>query len=164
MKQYGRMQEAQRDKESEEESEGFATPPLRPWTEFKTPHTNTGRRRGSNYVMERLKVGNIMPTVIRVQEKVSKSADRMVHVGQLSTELLITIKRSEKARKERKDALNRVVQKYGEIYGHQARRQIAEDEEDERRVVNMREQRIKKREKKEAKAQEKAAQRANSNQ
>jgi hypothetical protein len=163
MKQYSGVQEAQRDEEEEEESEGFATPP-HPWTEFKTPITNTGRRRGSNYVTERLKAGNITPTVIRVQEKVLKSADRMVLVGQLSTELLTATKRSETAQKERNDAPNRVVQKYGEIYGHQARRQIAEDEEDERRVVNMREQRVKKREEKEAKAQEKAAQRANNNQ
>jgi hypothetical protein len=115
-------------------------------------------------VTERLKAGNITPTVIRVQEKVLKSADRMVLAGQLSTELLTATKRSETAQKERNDAPNRVVQKYGEIYGHQARRQIAEDEEDERRVVNMREQRVKKREEKEAKAQEKAAQRANNNQ
>ena len=48
----------------------------------------------------------------------------------------------EKARKERNEAPNKVVQKYGEIYGHQARRQIAEDEEDERRVINMREKRL----------------------
>jgi hypothetical protein len=162
MKQYGRVQEAQL--YEEEESEGFATPPLRPWIEFKTPITNTGRQQGLNYVTERLKAGNITPTVIRVQEKVTKSADRMILAGQLSTELLTATKRSEKDRKERNDPPNRVVQKYGEIYGHQARRQIEEDEADERRVVNMREQRVKKRKEKEAKAREKAAQRANNNQ
>jgi hypothetical protein len=48
----------------------------------------------------------------------------------------------EKARKERNKAPNKVVQKYGEIYGYQAHRQIAEDEEDKRRVVNMREKRL----------------------
>ena len=66
----------------------------------------------------------------------------------------------EKARRERNNIPNHVVQKYGEIYGHQARRQIAEDEEEEREVINMREKRIKAREEKEAKAREKAAQRA----
>jgi hypothetical protein len=35
-----------------------------------------------------------------------------------------------------------VVQKYGEIYGYQACKQIEEDERDEKRVVNMREQRL----------------------
>ena len=37
---------------------------------------------------------------------------------------------------------NKVVQKYGEIYGHVARRQIEEDERDEERVVNIREKRL----------------------
>jgi hypothetical protein len=113
---------------------------------------------------ERLKAGNITLTVIRVQEKVSKSADRMVLAGQLSTELLTATKQSEKARKERNDTPNRVVQKYREIYSYQACRQIAEDEEDERRVVNIQEQQVKKREEKKAKVQEKAAQQANNNQ
>ena len=61
----------------------------------------------------------------------------MVLVGQLSTGLLTATKQSEKALKERNDALNRVVQKYREIYSHQAHRQITEDKEDKRRVVNM---------------------------
>ena len=106
---------------------------------------------------ERLKAGNITPTVIRVQEKVSKSADRMVLIGQLSTEHLRATQSREKARKERNDAPNRVIQKYGEIYGHQARRQIAEAEEE---VINMREKRIKARKEKKAKARKKAAHRA----
>ena len=100
MKQYSRVQEAQRDKEEEEESEGFATPLPHLWTEFKTPIINTGWRKGSNYMTERLKAGNITLTVIQVQEKVLKSADRMVLAGQLSTELLTATKQLEKARKE----------------------------------------------------------------
>ena len=97
MKQYGRVQEAQLYEEEEEESEGFATPPPCPWIEFKTPIINTGRRRDSNYVTERLKAGNITPTVIRVQEKITKLADRMILAGQLSIELLTATKRLEKA-------------------------------------------------------------------
>ena len=46
------------------------------------------------------------------------------------------------ARTKRKEARNTVVQKYGEIYGGVARRQIREDEEDKRRVVNMREKKL----------------------
>jgi len=159
MKQYGGVQELEREESSDESSVGFATPPPPPWHEFTTPITNTGRRRGSNYVTERLRAGNITPTVIRVQEKVSKSADRMVLAGQLSTEHLRATQSREKARRKRNDTPNRVVQKYGEIYGHQARRQIAEDEEEEREVINMREKRIKAREEKEAKAREKVVQR-----
>jgi histone acetyltransferase (RNA polymerase elongator complex component) len=41
------------------------------------------------------------------------------------------------ARKERKEASNKVVQKYKEIYKHQAQREIFLDEEDEKEVVNM---------------------------
>ena len=88
MKQYGGVQELEREESSDESSVGFTTPPPPPWHEFTTPITNTGRRRGSNYVTERLRAGNITPTVIRVQEKVSKSADRIVLAGQLSTEHL----------------------------------------------------------------------------
>ena len=51
---------------------------------------------------------------------------------------------AEAARKERKEASSKVVQKYGEIYGNQARREIALDEEDEKEVVNMRNNRLSK--------------------
>ena len=51
-------------------------------------------------------------------------------------------KAKEAERKARNDVPNKVVQKYGEIYGYQARRQIVEDEEDERRVINLREKRL----------------------
>jgi hypothetical protein len=160
MKEFGGIQEAQESSSDDDSEPAFATPPLRPWKEFKTPITNTERRRGSDYVTVRLKAGDVTPTLIRVQEKVSKSADQMVLSGQLSKEHLIAIQAREKARKERNGEPNKVVQKYGEIYGFQARRQIAEDEEEEREVINMREKRVQKRLEKEGKAQEKAAQRA----
>ena len=51
---------------------------------------------------------------------------------------------AEDARKSRKDASGKVVQKYREIYGNQARLQIQADIEDERQVVNMRENRLQK--------------------
>jgi hypothetical protein len=54
----------------------------------------------------------------------------MVLRGQLSTELLTANNAKEEERKELNDALNKVVQKYGEVYGNVARRQIAADEED----------------------------------
>ena len=90
----------------------------------------------------RLITSQITPIVIRVQEKVEKAADRLILEGRLSTELLVANKAKEAERKARNDVPNKVVQKYGEIYGHVARRQIVEDEEDEKRVVNIREKRL----------------------
>jgi hypothetical protein len=146
MRDYGGIQERSReesDKESDEESEPtFATPPPPPWHEFNTPITNTGRRKGVDYIKLRMLAGTITPTVIRVQEKVEKAADRMILRGQLSTELLAANKAKEEERSQRNDAPNKIVQKYGEIYSHQARRQIAIDKEDEQRVINMRNKRI----------------------
>jgi hypothetical protein len=66
----------------------------------------------------------------------------MILVGQLAKEHLAATKAREKAWKERNKAPNKVVQKYGEIYGHQTRKQIVEDEEDKRRVVNIWEKRL----------------------
>ena len=108
----------------------------------------------------RLKEGKITPTVLRVQDKVVKASDRMVTAGQLSTEYLRVTQAREKARKERNND-GRVVQKYGEIYGSAARRQIAEDEEEEREVINMREQRFKKKQEKWEANQAKAFAKAN---
>ena len=85
----------------------------------------------------------------------------MVSTGQLSTEYLLATQAREQARKERNEQQNKIVQKYGEIYGHQARRQIAEDEEEERQVINMREQRVKKHQEKEEAAAARAVARAN---
>ena len=45
---------------------------------------------------------------------------------------------AEAACKERKEASGKVVQKYEEIYKHQARREIFLNKEDEKEVVNMR--------------------------
>ena len=53
----------------------------------------------------------------------------------------------EKARKERNNN-RKVIQKYGEIYSSTTRRQIAEDKEEEREVINMREQWFKKKQEK----------------
>jgi hypothetical protein len=71
----------------------------------------------------------------------------MVIAGQLSTEYLRATQAQEKAQKERNNN-KRVVQKYGELYSNVARRQIVKDEEEEREVVNIREQRCKKKQEK----------------
>ncbi len=89
-------------------------------------------------------VSSITPTVIRVQEKVNKAADKMILTGQLSTELLLVNNARQTAREERNNVLNKIVQKYGEMYSHVAHRQIIADEIEEDRVVNMHEQRLRK--------------------
>ena len=149
MKEYGGIQEAACTDSTDDESDGFTTPPPPNWHEFRTPTSNRTRLSGQEYVATRLKAGNITPLVVRVQEKVGKASDRMVLAGQLSTEYLQATQAREKACKERNDKGGCIVQKYREIYGHQARRQIVEDEEDEREVINMREQRFKKKQEKE---------------
>jgi DDE superfamily endonuclease len=141
MKSYGGVQEegvVEVEGESDPESEpGFSTPPPPNWTEYNTPITNTQRKRGSEYV--RAKSGQpFTPIAIRVLEKVEKGSAQLILKGQLATELVQAQNSAAAKRKERTEGPNKVVQKYGEIYGHQAMRQIAEDEKEEREVVNMR--------------------------
>ena len=66
----------------------------------------------------------------------------MILTGQLSTELLTVNNAKQKEREERNNQPNKVVQKYREIYGYQARRQIAADELAEDMVVNLHERRL----------------------
>ena len=99
----------------------FATPPPPPMSKYKTPITNTQRRRGSDYIQERVAAKDITPTVLHVIEKVERGTTRMVHKGKLAQELLQATTAAGEAREARKKAGNKVVQKYGEIYGHQAR-------------------------------------------
>ena len=68
--------------------------------------------------MERLKGEVITLMTIRVQEKVIKASDFIVLAGALSTEYLHAMQVYKRARKERNDSLNRVVQKYRKIYSH----------------------------------------------
>jgi hypothetical protein len=84
------------------------------------------------------------PSVLRVQDKVAQAAERSILAGALATNRVHDLSIAEAARKERKEASGKVVQKYGEIYGHQAWREIALDEEDEKEVVNIRNSRLSK--------------------
>jgi hypothetical protein len=86
--------------------------------------------------------GPITPTAIQAMEKVQKGSDKMILEGQLSKELLKATTTAGAKRKARKDALNTVVQKYGEIYGKVAHRQMKADDEDASRVINMRDKRL----------------------
>ena len=66
----------------------------------------------------------------------------MILKGQLSTKLLAANNTKEEERRAWNDAPNNAVQKYGEIYSNVVYRQIAEDKEDERRIVNIQEKRL----------------------
>jgi hypothetical protein len=83
----------------------------------------------------------ITPLVIRVQDKLSKAAETSMLRGALSTHRLFDLSLAAKRRKTRPDS-NKIVQKYSEIYRHQALRQIEESREDEAKVVNMRDTRL----------------------
>ena len=132
-------------------SVGFATPPLTPtnWNLYTTPLTMRSQKQGLEYVRSRTVLAiegdmPITPSVLRVQDKVAQAAERSILAGALATNRIHDLSIAEAARKERKEASSKVVQKYGEIYGHQARRDIFLDEEDEKEVVNMRNSRLSK--------------------
>ena len=128
MKEFGGIQDQSRKESIDDNPIEFATPPPSSWSEFNTLITNTGRR-GIKYVQDCILAGPITPTIIRVFEKIEKAADLLILKGQLSTKLLAANKASEKERIVRNSVPNKVVRKYGEIYGNQARRQIAEMKE-----------------------------------
>jgi hypothetical protein len=60
----------------------------------------------------------------------------------LATNRIHDLSIAEAARKERKKASSKVVQKYSEIYDYQAQRDIFLDKEDEKEVINMRNSRL----------------------
>jgi hypothetical protein len=107
------------------------------------------RKKGLEYVRSRTVSAidgdvPITPSVLRVQDKISQASERLMLAGALSTNRVYDLLIAEAARKERKEASSKIVQKYSEIYGHQARREIALDEEDEKEVVNIRNSRLSK--------------------
>jgi hypothetical protein len=75
-------------------------------------------------------------------EKTEKGTQKMILNGQLSTELLQANAAAGKEREQQKNAKGTIIQKYGEIYGGAAHRQIRDNNEDKAKVVNMREKRL----------------------
>jgi hypothetical protein len=132
-------------------SVGFTTlpPSYTNWNLFETPLTIRSQKKGLEYVCSRTVSAMegdipIMPLVLRVQDKVSQASEQSVLAGALATNRVHDLTIAETARKERKEASGKVVQKYGEIYGHQARRDIFLDDEEEKEVVNMQNNRLSK--------------------
>jgi hypothetical protein len=105
-------------------------------------HTRT---KGSEYVKGRMQaaIGNeqpLTPSVAHVQNKLEKSAQRSMLSGALSKNRLYDLSLAAERRKNIEDG-GKIVQKYGEIYGQAALRQIEEDRAEELLMVNMRDQR-----------------------
>ena len=139
--------------DSNSESEGFATPPppllLRDnWSEQPTPLSIRSRQRGIDYLDSRIEASirlgePLTPTVRRIHQKVEGAAQRSILRGALSSQRVADLSSAAKRRESSIDG-RKVVQKYGEIYGHQALRQIEADLADEERVVNTRNIRLSK--------------------
>ena len=106
---------------------GFTTlpPSYSNWNLFETPLTMRSQKKGLEYVHSRTVSAMegdipITPLVLRVQDKVSQASERSMLARALSTNRVHDLTIAEAARKERKEASDKVVQKYSEIYGHQA--------------------------------------------
>jgi hypothetical protein len=130
---------------------GFTTlpPSYTNWNLFETPLTMRSRKKGLEYVCSQTVLAMegdipITPSVLQVQDKVSQALEQSMLAGALATNQVHDLTIAETARKERKEASGKVVQKYGEIYGHQAWRDIFLDNEEEKEVVNMRNNRLSK--------------------
>jgi hypothetical protein len=107
------------------------------------------RKQGLKYVCSQtvLAIDSNIPitlSVLQVQDKVAQALEQSMLAGALATNRVHDLSIAEAACKERKEASSKVVQKYSEIYGHQAWREIALNEEDEKEVVNMHNSRLSK--------------------
>jgi hypothetical protein len=129
MNKYGRIQEPEsvepilREPSS---SPAFATPPPRPWKEFDTPVTYTQRKRGADYIDDRLENGPFPLTLSfrHIEAKVDKFTDRQLYTRELAQQYLKSVLAYQTVTKERNKSPGTIVQKYSKIYGHQARRLI----------------------------------------
>jgi hypothetical protein len=147
MNQYGGIQESESEPTREPSSSpAFATPPPRPWEEFRTPITYTGRKRGADYLDNRLDNGPfpLTPSFRHVKAKVDKFTENQLHTGELAQQHLKSVLAHQAVIKQRNNQPGTIIQKYGEIYGHQARRLIDWDDSEKNKVVNLIEERQKK--------------------
>ena len=117
------------------------------WNGWPTPIDMPSRKEGYDYVQRRLELAlegePITPSVRRVTEKLEISAQRSMLKGALATQHIQDLNLASQARQKSKDG-RKIVQKYGEIYGRHALRQIEDDRRDELCVVNMRDARLSK--------------------
>jgi hypothetical protein len=71
-----------------------------------------------------------------------QASERSILASGLATNRIHDLSIAEATRNARKEASSKIVQKYGEIYRYQARRDISLDEDDEKEVINMRNLRL----------------------
>jgi len=64
--------------------------------------------------------------------------------GALAKHKIHNLSIAKAARLKRKDTSSKIVQKYKEIYRHQAKKDIKANDDNEKEVVNMQEQRLRK--------------------
>jgi hypothetical protein len=160
VQQYGGRQTLESDNEEEadsDSSDAFTTPPHTPpseptFTDWPTPLTMRTRKKGIDYIRTRQLAAiegsdPLTPSVIRVTDKLEKAAQSSMIKGALSTHRLHDLSMAAKRREVKVDG-GKIVQKYGEIYGQQALRQIEEDRIEELKVVNIRNTRLAKKWKK----------------
>jgi hypothetical protein len=110
------------------------------FADWPTPMTMRSRKKGIEYVATRqTEVINgstaLTLSVKRVADKPNKAAETAILRGGLSTHRLHDLTMSEKLRQVKKDG-SKIVQKFGEIYGKHALRQIEATNVDE--MVNIR--------------------------
>jgi hypothetical protein len=85
----------------------------------------------------------ITPSVKRVQDKIEGAAEWSILSGALAKQRVHDLSLAEQEREKRNvPDNNRIIQKYGEIYVYQGRADILADDEDQAKVVNMRNTRL----------------------
>jgi hypothetical protein len=104
------------------------------------------RKRGIEYIEERQRaaiesVEPLTPSVQRVFRKMAVADERSMLGGALSTRRLYDLHLTESSRKPTIDGPNKQVQRYGEIYRFQAKVQIKELNKQKQEVVNIKDQR-----------------------
>ncbi len=150
LKLFQARQNIESDSEREEEiAPPSPSTPLRTpsptFANWPTPLTMRTRKKGYDFVQSRqaaaIKGTPITPSVIRVIDKLESSAQRSMYSGALSTHRVHDLSIAA-ARRQKKSDGGKIVQKYSEIYGYQALKDITEDRAEEGRVANMRHERL----------------------
>ena len=100
---YGKPIEKTLEPKDLDEEPAFGTPPPRPISEFTTPITFTGRKRGADYIDIRLANGPfpLTPTFKRVKLKVDKYTDRELNSGLFAKSHLKSVLAYQKVTKDR---------------------------------------------------------------
>ena len=86
----------------------------------------------------------LTPSFKRVKAKVDKFTEKRLYTRELAQQHLKSVLAHQAIVKDKNDQPGTIVQKYSEIYGHQARRLIDWDDAKKDKVINMIKERQKK--------------------